>query len=79
MVSHYEPAISTAIPMGGADTVTRDFSIMMRPAWLKTVTRLGLNKFSLMHYGLYKGNPYNALDAAQTFKAFLQEGQWALK
>jgi len=45
-------------PNGGrADTVTRDFSIMMRPAWLKTVTRLGLNKFSLMHYGLYKGNP----------------------
>jgi len=40
---------------------------MMRPAWLKTVTRLGLNKFSLMHYGL-QGNPYNALDAAQPSK-----------
>jgi len=51
---------------------------MMRPAWLKTVTRLGLNKFSLMHYGLARAT-YNALDAAQTFKAFLQEGQWALK
>jgi len=44
----------------------------------KTVTRLGLNKFSLMHYGL-PGNPYNALDAAQTFKAAIQEGQWALR
>jgi len=48
-------------------------------ACLAQNSRLGLNKFSLMHYGLYKGNPYNALDAAQTFKAFLQEGQWALK
>jgi len=41
MVSHYEPAIKHSHPNGGrADTVTRDFSIMMRPAWLKTVTRL---------------------------------------
>ena len=80
MVSHYEPAIKESHPNGGrADTVTRDFAIMMRPAWLKTVTRLGLNKFSFMHYGLYKGNPYNALDAAHTFKAVLQEGQWALR
>lgn len=80
MVSHYEPAIKHRHPNGGrADTVNRDFLIMMRPTWLKTVTRLGLNKFSLMHYGLYKGNPYNALDAAQTFKAAIQEGQWALR
>lgn len=80
MVSHYEPAIKERHPNGGrADTVTRDFLIMMRPTWLKTVTRLGLNKFSLMHYGLYKHNPYNALDAAQTFKRLLQEGQWELR
>jgi len=51
MVSHYEPAISTAIPMvGRADTVT--VTHYDAAAWLKTVTRLGLNKFSLMHYGL---------------------------
>jgi len=42
----------------------------------KTVTRLGLNKFSLMHYGL-KGNPYNALDAAQTFQPSRRDnGRW---
>jgi len=56
MVSHYEPAINSHPNGGRADTVTRDFSLWW-PAWLKTVTRLGLNKFSLMHYGLYKGNP----------------------
>lgn len=80
MVSHYEPAIKERHPNGGrADTVTRDFAIMTRPDWLKTVNRLGLNKFSFMHYGLYKLNPYNALDAAKTFKGILQEGEWALK
>ena len=80
MVSHYEPSIKENHPNGGrADTVTRDFVIMTRPAWLKTVTRLGLDKFSLMHYGLYKNNPFNALDAAKTFKGVLQEGEWALK
>jgi hypothetical protein len=79
MVSHYEPSIKQYHPNGGrADTVTRDFAIMMHPDWLKTVTRLGLDKFSLMHYGLYKNNPYNALDAAKTFKGVLQEGEWAL-
>lgn len=79
MVSHYEPSIKESHPNGGrADTVTRDLIIMTRPAWLKTVNRLGLNKFSLMHYGLYKNNPYNALDAATTFRGVLQEGQWAL-
>lgn len=79
MVSHYEPSIKESHPNGGrADTVTRDFAIMMRPAWLKSVTGLGLDKFSLMHYGLYKNNPYNALDAAKSFKGILQEGEWAL-
>lgn len=79
MVSHYEPTIKESHPNGGrADTVTRDFVIMSRPAWLKSVTQLGLDKFSLMHYGLYKNNPYNALDAAKTFKGVLQEGEWAL-
>ena len=74
MVSHYEPTIKNSHPNGGrADTVTRDFSIMMQPTWLKTVTNLGLNKFSLMHYGLYKDNPYNALNAAKSFKKLLQE------
>ncbi len=79
MVSHYEPSIKEYHPNGGrADTVTRDFVIMSQPEWLKTVTRLGLDKFSLMHYGLYKNNPYHALDAAKTFKGVLQEGEWAL-
>ncbi|MEQ9482001.1 hypothetical protein [Coleofasciculus sp. F4-SAH-05] len=50
MVSHYEPAIKALHPNGGqANTVTEDFLIMMRPEWLKTVTRLGLDKISLMH------------------------------
>jgi len=70
--------LSTVHPNGGrADTVNRDFLIMMRPA-CKTVTRLGLNKFSLALIMVHKGNP-NALDAAQTFKAAIQEGQWALR
>jgi len=56
MVSHYEPAIKHSHVVGGQIQLLV-ISIMMRPAWLKTVTRLGLNKFSLMHYGLYKGNP----------------------
>jgi len=77
MVSHYEPAIKHSHPNGGGQIQLLVISLMMRPAWLKTVTRLGLNKFSLMHYGLYRQS-HNA-DAAQTFKAFLQEGQWALK
>lgn len=80
MVSHYEPSIKEYHPNGGrADTVARDFTLMREPSWLKTVTRLGLNKFSLMHYGLYKNNPYNALEAAKTFKGVLQEGEWALR
>ena len=79
MVSHYEPSIKQYHPNGGrADTVTRDLVIMTRPNWIKTVSQLGLDKFSIMHYGLYKDNPYNALDAAKTFKGILQEGQWAL-
>lgn len=79
MVSHYEPSIKEFHPNGGrADTVTRDFAIMTRPDWLKSVTTLGLDKFSIMHYGLYKNNPYNALDAAKTFKGVLQEAEWAL-
>ncbi len=73
MVSHYEPAIKEFHPNGGrADTATQDFLIMMRPTWMEAVTRLGLDKFSLMHYGLYKGNPYNALAAAQTFQEITQ-------
>lgn len=79
MVSHYEPSIKESHPNGGrADTVTRDFAVMAQPRWLKTVSDMGLDKFSLMHYGLYKNNPYNALDAAKTFKGVIQEGEWAL-
>lgn len=79
MVSHYEPSIKEKHPNGGrADTVTRDFAVMSQPKWLKTVSDMGLDKFSLMHYGLYKNNPYNALDAAKTFKGVIQEGEWAL-
>ncbi|MEQ9373165.1 MAG: hypothetical protein RIG63_29705 [Coleofasciculus chthonoplastes F3-SA18-01] len=79
MVSHYEPAIKALHPNGGqANTVTEDFLIMMRPEWLKTVTRLGLDKISLMHYGLYKGNPVHALSAVQTFQTIIQEGSWAV-
>jgi hypothetical protein len=79
MVSHYEPSIKQFHPNGGrADTVTRDFAVMAQPSWLKTVSDFGLDKFSLMHYGLYKNNPYNALDAARAFKGVIQEGEWAL-
>jgi response regulator receiver domain-containing protein len=62
-------------PNGGrADTVTHDFLLMMRPSWINAVTRLGLDKLSLMHYSLYKGNPYNALAAAETFQDVLRQG-----
>jgi hypothetical protein len=78
MVSHYEPSIKKQHPDGGrADTVTHDLLLMMRLLWIKTVTRLGLDKLSLMHYGLYKGNPYNALAAAETFQEVLRQGSKA--
>jgi hypothetical protein len=47
---------------------------MMRPSWINAVTRLGLDKLSLMHYSLYKGNPYHALAAAETFQDVLRQG-----
>lgn len=69
MVSHYEPAIKNKHPNGGrADTVSSDFSLMTQVDWLQSVTQLGLDKFALMHYGLYKGNPYDALRAAKAFR-----------
>jgi hypothetical protein len=75
MVSHYEPSIKIQHPNGGrADTVTHDFLLMMRPSWINAVTRLGLDKLSLMHYSLYKGNPYHALAAAETFQDVLRQG-----
>lgn len=72
MISHYEPAIKERHPNGGrADTVTHDLLLMMRPAWLRAVSQLGLNKLSVMHYGLYKGDPHHALTAAETFRTML--------
>lgn len=74
MVSHYEPNLKESHPNGGrADTVANDFLLMMRPNWLNAATRLGLNKFSLMHYGLYKGDPYGALTAAETFQKIVRQ------
>lgn len=74
MVSHYEPCLKEAHPNGGrADTVAHDFLLMMRPDWLREVTRLGLNKISLMHYGLYKGDPYGSLTAAETFQKTVRQ------
>ena len=73
MVSHYEPSLKEAHPNGGrADTVAHDFLLMMRPNWLQETHQLGLDKFSLMHYGLYKGDPYGALTAAETFQTTLR-------
>ncbi len=74
MVSHYEPSLKEAHPDGGrADTVAHDFLLMMRRNWLQEVHQLGLNKFSLMHYGLYKGDPYGALTAAETFQRTVRQ------
>jgi len=74
MVSHYEPCIKENHPNGGrADTAASDFWLMTRPEWLSTVTKLGLDKFSLMHYGLYKGDPYGALTAAENFQKTLRQ------
>ena len=74
MVSHYEPSLKEAHPNGGrADTVAHDFLLMVRPNWLQEAYQLGLNKFSLMHYGLYKGDPYGALTAAETFQKTVRQ------
>ena len=74
MVSHYEPSLKEAHPHGGrADTVAHDFLLMMRPDWLREAHQLGLNKFSLMHYGLYKGDPHGALTAAETFQKTVRQ------
>lgn len=74
MVSHYEPCIKENHPNGGrADTVASDFWQMTEPQWRQAVTQLGLNKFSLMHYGLYKGDPYGALTAAATFQRAVRQ------
>ncbi|WP_416675528.1 hypothetical protein [Egbenema bharatensis] len=78
MVSHYEPCLKEAHPNGGrADTVAHDFLLMMRPDWLREATQLGLNKFSLMHYGLYKEDPYGCLTAAETFRKIVRQSTWA--
>jgi len=70
MLAHYEPSIKDKHPSGGrADTVQVDFEIMSRPEWLQEVSQLGLRRMSLMHYGLYKGDPYGALTAARRFRA----------
>ncbi|MEN9203642.1 MAG: hypothetical protein Q6K85_10605 [Thermostichus sp. DG02_1_bins_55] len=69
MLAHYEPAIKDKHPSGGrADTVQEDFQIMSQPDWLAEVSRLGLRRMSLMHYGLYKGDPFGALTAARQFR-----------
>ena len=69
MVSHYEPSIKDKHPHGGrADIVTHDFLLMMQPEWLQAVRRLGLDKFSIMHYGLLKGDIHFSQTAAQTLK-----------
>ncbi|WP_299405204.1 hypothetical protein [Acaryochloris sp. IP29b_bin.148] len=69
MVSHYEPSIKENHPHGGrADIVTHDFLRMMQPDWLQAVRRLGLDKFSLMHYGLLKGDVHFSQTAAQTLQ-----------
>lgn len=69
MVSHYEPSIKEKHPHGGrADIVTHDFLLMMQPEWLQAVRRLGLDKFSIMHYGLLKGDIHFSQTAAQTLK-----------
>lgn len=74
MVSHYEPCIKENHPNGGrADTVASDFWLMSRPEWLNAASQMGLDKFSLMHYGLYKGDPYGALTAAETFQKMLRQ------
>lgn len=74
MVSHYEPCIKENHPNGGrADTVADDFQRMMQPEWLEYAISLGLNKFSLMHYGLYKDDPYGALTAATTFQQAVRQ------
>jgi hypothetical protein len=70
MLAHYEPSIKEKHPSGGrADTVQGDFAIMSRREWLQEVSQLGLRRMSLMHYGLYKGDPYGALTAARQFRA----------
>lgn len=69
MVSHYQPTIKAKHPHGGrADIVTHDFLLMMQPDWLGSVRSLGLDKFSIMQYGLLKGNVHFAQTAAQTLQ-----------
>ncbi|MCF2970145.1 hypothetical protein L1047_02900 [Synechococcus sp. Nb3U1] len=69
MLAHYEPAIKDKHPSGGrADTVQGDFQLMSQSDWLTEVMRLGLRRMSLMHYGLYKGDPFGALTAARQFR-----------
>jgi len=69
-LAHYEPSIKDKHPSGGrADTVHTDFQLMSQPEWLREVSQLGLRHLSLMHYGLYKGDPFGALTAARQFRA----------
>jgi len=69
MVAHYEPSIKAKHPHGGrADIVTHDFLLMMQPDWLQSSRSLGLDKFSIMHYGLLKGDVHFSQTAAQTLQ-----------
>jgi hypothetical protein len=76
MLAHYEPYIKANHPLGGRpETVVADFQVMSNPGWLTYLSLLGLRKISLMHYTLYKGDPEQALSAAQAFRAEVRKLQ----